>query len=121
MLASFFMLAAGVFLFNRWTAGVSSGLSPTIVSEPALSEGFPLDVKSQLESEQEKLSSASAVSSPFVSVTDSFQSLVKLVKSPLPANGLENISGVKRNLDHLASSLNGILGRAWNYVRGTLY
>ena len=116
LLASFFMLMVAVFLFNNWTASVSSGLGPTIVFESAGGKKPQPDTKDRLEIEGEKLSSAYLVSSPLASVADFFKSWTELFKPSLPADGLKNNLGIKESFAYLTSNIYGFLGKTWNYI-----
>lgn len=116
LLASFFMLAAAVFLFNSWTEGVSSSLRVTSVSESALSKEALSGVKYGAGLEENRSPSASAISSPLASIGDSFQSFIGMFGPSLPAGGLGNVSEVKQGFYLLVSDINGFLGRTWKYV-----
>lgn len=119
MLALVFVLVAANFLFNFWTAGVSSGLGLTVISESTREKDLALPAKYKIIPEEQKSIAAAEISSPFVAIGEAVKSLEKMVVAYSSADAGE-VSGMKRGANLLATNINGLWENT-KYFINTIY
>lgn len=119
MLALVFILVAANFLFNFWTAGVSSGLGPMVISESTRAKDFSLPAKYKIIPEEQKSTAAAEISSPFVAIGEAVKSLEKMMVFYSSADAGE-VSGMKRGANLVAANLNGLWENT-KYFINTIY